>query len=317
MMDPRQFFTATRTIIVAGKGGVGKTTVAAALGTAAAGLGLDTLLVEIEGKRGLPSIFGGDELSYADTELAAAGADRGRLSGRTLSPQAALAEYLEGHGLRAFSRTLSRMQVLDTLAGSTPGLRDLLVLGKIKQLTVSDPADLIIVDAPASGHALSFLRSARGLQAAIDTGPIRRQADEVVELLGDPARVQVVLVTLAEETPVNELIETAFALEDELGLALGPAVVNGLLDACDVPGGRHGDGVVDPAIADAAADAAAHHRNRCAAQQRRVTYLAEELPLHQLQLPRVPVTRLGRDQVSTLADLLIDEIEAMPSLGSP
>ena len=210
-MDPSDFFTASRVLIVAGKGGVGKTTVAATVGVAACRAGIDTLLVEIEGKRGLATLFDSDAearsatLHHHDTELIAPDprTGGGRLRARTVQADAALMDYLQDHGLRGFARTLTRMQVLDTLATSTPGLKDLIVLGKIKQLEATRDAQLIVVDAPASGHAISFLRAARGLQQTIDTGPIRRQADEVVELLTDPARAQVLLVTLAEETPVN------------------------------------------------------------------------------------------------------------------
>ena len=152
---------------------MGKTTVAATLGLAASRLGLDTLLVEIEGKRGLASLFDEPGLVYADTELVdpavkegqAAG---GRLRARTIRANDALVDYFEDHGLRRFGKALTKMQVLDTLATSTPGLKDLIVLGKIKQLEMAGAADLIIVDAPASGHAISFLRSAKGLQATIE-----------------------------------------------------------------------------------------------------------------------------------------------------
>ena len=101
------------------------------------------------------------------------------------------------------------------------------MLGKVKQLEKSRAADLVLIDAPAAGHAVSFLLSARGLLDAVQVGPIRKQASDVVELLSDPARCQVMLVTVPEETPVSELVETAFAIEDRAGVALGPVVVNG------------------------------------------------------------------------------------------
>ena len=301
---------------------MGKTTVAATLGLAASRLGLDTLLVEIEGKRGLASLFDEPGLVYADTELVdpavkegqAAG---GRLRARTIRANDALVDYFEDHGLRRFGKALTKMQVLDTLATSTPGLKDLIVLGKIKQLEMAGAADLIIVDAPASGHAISFLRSAKGLQATIDTGPIRRQADEVVALLTDPARAQVLLVTLPEETPVNELIETAYAIEDEVGVRLGPAVVNGVYGAEDdtpteVPVALLPELVaVDTDIATAAADAAAYWQRRANSQAEQIERLTEELPLEQLTLPRRFTTRIGRTDVSDLADLMLAQLETL------
>ena len=306
-MDPSDFFTASRVLIVAGKGGVGKTTVAATLGVAACRSGIDTLLVEVEGKRGLATLFETDDaangLSYDDTELIAGdAAGRGRLRARTIRADAALLDYFEDHGLRGFAKTLTRMQVLDTLATSTPGLRDLIVMGKIKQLEQQQDAGLIIVDAPASGHAISFLRAARGLQQTVSTGPIRRQADEVDAMLTDPDRTQVVLVTLAEETPVNELIETAYALEEDVGVRLGPAVVNGLLSE------HSGDGEATGALAEAAAEAAAWWRARSANQWAQAERLAEELPLEQLTLPLRISTRLGVDDLEALATNITDQV---------
>ena len=87
---------------------------------------------------------------------------------------------------------------------------------------------MIVVDGPAAGHAITFLTAAAGLADAVSCGPVRAQADDVLELLHDPERCQVVLVTLPETTPVNEVVETAYALEDEVGVQLGPVVVNGV-----------------------------------------------------------------------------------------
>ena len=318
-MDPSDFFTASRVLIVAGKGGVGKTTVSAALGVAASRAGIDTLLVEIEGKRGLATVFESSgaaadtdpaELHYDDTVLipADSGSGGAALRARTIRADAALMDYLEEHGLKGFAKTLTRLQVLDTLATSTPGLKDLIVLGKIKQLEATRDADLIIVDAPASGHAIAFLRAAAGLRQTIDTGPIRRQADEVVSMLTDPQRAQVLLVTLAEETPVNELVETAYALEEEVGIHLGPTIVNGLFPERAVSTSVSRTTKVTPELAAAAAAAASHWQARSGGQQDQRSRLAEELPLEQLALPRRFTTRIGPDDLDALADDLADQL---------
>ena len=180
-------------------------------------------------------------LDYAEVELVAA--DRrlntGWVRGRTITPDDALLEYLDLHGMRRISRRLLRTGAIDVVATAAPGIKDILVLGKVKQLEraaggaigVNDdsPAnDLIVLDAPAAGHAVTFLQSAHGLLDAVRVGPIRTQAHEVVNLLTDPDRCQVILVTLPEETPVNELVETAYSLEDRVGVQLGPVIVNGL-----------------------------------------------------------------------------------------
>ena len=119
---------------------------------------------------------------------------------------------------------------LDVIATAVPGMKDILVLGKVKSLEQERSADLIVVDAPAAGHAITFLTSAHGLLDAVTVGPVRKQAHDVVELLSDPARCQVLLVTLPEETPVNEVVDTAFTIEDRVGVRLGPVVVNGCYD---------------------------------------------------------------------------------------
>ena len=95
--------------------------------------------------------------------------------------------------------------------------------------------DLIVLDAPAAGHAVTFLTSALGLLDAARGGPLRTQAQDVVEMLRDPARCQVMLVSLPEETPVNELIETAYRFEDQVGVALAPVVDQRLLSRPQSP----------------------------------------------------------------------------------
>jgi anion-transporting ArsA/GET3 family ATPase len=293
-MDLERFCAASRVVIVAGKGGVGKTTVTAALATAAARTGMSVLIVEVEGKSGLAACFGEAPLTYEEAEL------RPRVRARTLTPDDALLEYLDGHGMRRISKRLTRSGALDVVATAVPGMRDILVLGKVKQLEQARAADLIVLDAPAAGHAVSFLLSARGLLDAVRVGPIQRQAAEVVELLADPARCQVLLVTLPEETPVNELVETAFALEDRVGVSLGPVVVNGLypaLEGLDVDPGGEPD-------ADALRAAAAFRRARTAQQEEQVARLAEQLPLPQWHLPFLFEADLGPSHVDVLAGAL-------------
>ena len=158
----------------------------------------------------------------------AAGPGSAEVRARTLTPDDALVEYLEDHGMRRISKRLIATGTLDVVATAVPGIKDILVLGKVKQLEMLSAAgapgapDFIVVDAPAAGHAVTFLASAYGLLDAAAVGPIRAQAVDVIGMLGDPARCQVMLVTLPEETPVNEAAETAFHLEDRAGRAAGP-----------------------------------------------------------------------------------------------
>jgi anion-transporting ArsA/GET3 family ATPase len=140
-----------------------------------------------------------------------------------------MSEYLVDHGFGRLSRRLASLGVVDAVATAIPGLAGILVLGRIKQLEREAELDLIIVDSPASGHAVSLMGGVEGLSDAARSGPVRAQADEVREMLADAKRAQVALVTLAEETPVNETVETAYKLEEDIGIKLGPVVVNGLV----------------------------------------------------------------------------------------
>ena len=229
-MDVASFCTQANIVIVAGKGGVGKTTVTAALGITAARAGLDVMLVALDDQRGLPDLLGFTEpLRYEDTALESEqllGATSGRLRARVLTSEEALMEYLSDHGLGRVTRRLVQSGTIDVIATAIPGIKEVLVLGKLKQLELAHDADLIIVDAPATGHALTFLTSSSGLVDAARGGPLRTQAQAVVEMLSDGRRTSVMLVTIPEETPINEIVESAFQLEDEVGIKLGPLVVN-------------------------------------------------------------------------------------------
>jgi anion-transporting ArsA/GET3 family ATPase len=316
-MEVRRFCTTSNVVIVAGKGGVGKTTVSAALAVTAARAGLRVLVVEVEGKSGLPAMFGAPPLGYEELDL------RDGVRARFLTPDAALVDYLVSHGMKRISKRLASSGALEVVATAVPGMKDILVLGKVKQLEETGIADLVIVDAPAAGHAVTFLLSARGLLDAVRVGPVRKQAQDVVDLLGDPARCQVMLVTMPEETPVSEAIDTAFAIEDRAGVALGPIVVNG----CFAP--LPADLVADDAAAvlrDAEASqrfvsereardlaAACNFRAvRHRVQHTQIARLGERLPLPQIELPFVFTPDIGPDQLDVLADALTCGIEAMP-----
>jgi anion-transporting ArsA/GET3 family ATPase len=322
-VEPAQFLTAPRVTIVAGKGGVGKTTTALAMGLAASKAGLSALLVEVEGKSALPSVFGLGQLTYHEAQLVAPGDGRGELRARTLTPDDALVEYLQDHGLKRISNRLSSSGALDMVATATPGIKDVLILGKVKQLERAAAlgqidADVIIVDAPAAGHAISFLRSAQGLLDAVKVGPIEAQARDVRDLLADPERCEVVLVTLPEETPVNELIETAFSLEDSVGVGLGPVVVNAIyppLEGLDVDPDEaaRDEGVeLEEAEVEALRFAARFRSSRAALQRVQLERLAEQLPLPQVHLPFLFTSDLGREHADVLADHLLEQIEALP-----
>src|SRR5690606_27365233 len=111
---------------------------------------------------------------------------------------------LDDNGMKRVSKRLVSSGATDMVSTAIPGIRDLIVLGKVKQMERAGLADLLILDAPAAGHAITFLQSASGIADAVRIGPVHTQAVDVLDLLGDASRSQVLLVTLPEETPVNE-----------------------------------------------------------------------------------------------------------------
>ncbi|MGH9100420.1 MAG: ArsA-related P-loop ATPase, partial [Acidimicrobiales bacterium] len=180
-MDVAAWCGQSRVWVVAGKGGVGKTTVTAALAATAAAAGLSVLVVELEGRKGLGTAFGhegpigfepvalrGDGPGRADEPGGPAGTEThagpapGAIWARRLTPDDALLEYLAAHGLQRVSRRLVSSGVIDVVATAIPGIRDVLVLGKVKQLERAGTADMVVLDAPATGHAMTFLTSASG-----------------------------------------------------------------------------------------------------------------------------------------------------------
>jgi RecA/RadA recombinase len=317
-MEPARFYREARVVLVAGKGGVGKTTVAATIAAAAARRGENVLLFSLGDPVGIPAVFGhaGPLTSEEQVVFTEGG---GTVRARLLLPDAILLDYLADHGFGRIARRLGQSGVLDVVASSVPGIREVLILGKIKQLERGDAADCFVVELPASGHATRFLTSATGLSDAARTGPLRTQAEAAAELLADPGRCQLLLVTIPEETPVNETIETAFTVEDQTGVALGPVVVNDCLRAlphlgADPAATAASAGVtVDPATLARLGDAAQFRLSRQRLQDEQLVRLAASLPLAQIRLPHLFVPAIDRDAVITLADALDDELGALSS----
>ena len=330
-MDVGTFCAQSHVIVVAGKGGVGKTTMSAALAKMAAGAGKSVLIVELEGKSGITAAFGrpGD-LGYEEVLLAPSvpggptgtAGPTGAIRARRLTPDDALVEYLEDHGLKRVSKRLAHSGILDVVSTAIPGIRDVLVLGKVKQLERDGIADLILVDAPATGHAITFLTSASGLVSAARGGPLRTQAQDVVELLNDPARCRVILVTLPEELPVSETIESAYTLEDAAGVQLGPVIVN----ACDPEPVGLEHPVTEVAEAAGLTLAPAHlaaleeardfRLARHAVSAEQIERLRRDLPLPHLLVPALDAASIGPAQTQVLADALADAVAGLVPEGA-
>ncbi len=206
-MDVRHFLTASRILIVAGKGGTGKSTVSGALALAAARAGLRVRLIDLDGPT---TVVPAHE----------------NLARETVSPGRALSDYLDSRGLGFVSRRLASSGIVELVASTAPGIDDLLVLGKVKSIANSPDVDLVVVDGPASGHALDMLRAPAQLKRAVPGGPIGHQADDVIALLGDPSRCRTMIVTTPAVTPVHEALSAMSELTDDFGIALAPVVVN-------------------------------------------------------------------------------------------
>jgi anion-transporting ArsA/GET3 family ATPase len=308
---------------------VGKTTLSGVMANLAARQGLRALIVQLgtPGARREPEpaylfhLFGRTQaFGYEEVSLRSPGTEGGEVVARALRPDSALVEYLHRHGMRRLSHRLVSSGALDIVATAVPGMPDMLVLGKLKQMERAAAAgqsgapDVIILDAPAAGHAVRFLQSPHGLLDAAGGGPVRAQAEEVVEMLSDPSRCQVVLVTTPEETPVSETIETAALLEDRAGVKLCAVVVNGRFPVLSLPPPMTAAelaGMAAAAGADLTAEeseslvAAAELRlQRQEAQAVQVARLAVELPLPQLELPFCFSAELGPDQLGDLTGAL-------------
>jgi anion-transporting ArsA/GET3 family ATPase len=217
-------------VVVTGKGGVGKSTVAAALGLAGVRAGRHTIVVEVSDRHDVARALGGSP-SAGEEELVDG------LHHLSVDPQAALEEYLRDQlASRMVSELMASSRTFAYLTAATPGLHELLMIGKVWDLAQDErrtpgPAhyDLVILDAPSSGHALAVLRSPRTFGAVARAGPIARQARAIDAMLSDPARTGVVLVARPEEMPVNETLELKDALQAEMGLGVDLAVVNAVL----------------------------------------------------------------------------------------
>ena len=312
---------------MAGKGGVGKTVAAATMATAAARTGLSVLLVEVAGRSASAPMFGADPQGYEEaTVLHEAGDDEvGSVTLKSITPDQALVEWLATHGFNRLIGRLASSGILEIVATATPGIKDLLVLGRIKALADERTYDLIVIDAPAAGHAVGFLRSPRGVRDVARTGVLHRQAGEVLDLIGDPDRCQVVLVTIPEETPVNELIETSFAVEEELGVRLGPVIVNAVLpkvagldiDLDNLTDATEAELALNDDERAALALAAAFRAGRAELQTDQLERLTDLLPLTQIRFPQLFGTTVGPDEIAQLADVLTEAITALPEPVSP
>ncbi|MCD6640398.1 MAG: P-loop NTPase [Nocardioides sp.] len=222
--------------VVTGKGGTGKSTVAAALALALARSGRNVLLCEVEGRQGIARMFDVDPLPYAERRLAKGLLDEtghaGQVHALHIDPESALLEYLSiYYKLGRAGRALDKFGVIDFATTIAPGVRDVLLTGKVYEAVVRNSRnkdaityDAVVLDAPPTGRIAQFLGVNSELAGLARVGPIKSQADKVMDLLRSP-RTAVHLVTVLEEMPVQETADGIAELR-AAGLPVGGVVVN-------------------------------------------------------------------------------------------
>jgi anion-transporting ArsA/GET3 family ATPase len=237
--EPELSILKRRLVIVTGKGGTGKTTVAATLALAAARAGLRVLVAEVGHHEHLPRLLLPDcpEVGYAGMEL------QPRLRAVHIDPFEALAEYLGLQlRIRAPVDAVLSNKSFRQLMQAAPGWRELIALGKIwhfEQMRDADDEllyDLIVVDAPATGHGMTFLDVPRVVSSAVRAGPLRSNAELVENMIHDRSRTLLLPVALAEELPTQETAELVDRVRQEIGISLDRVVVNSMAPAPFPPG---------------------------------------------------------------------------------
>ena len=227
---PRNNILDKRLIFVTGKGGVGKSTVAAALGVAAAREGKRAIVCEVAQQERMSRFFERQGVGYHETEISP------NLFAFSIDPQRALEEYLLMQiRVKPVYDLMFKNRVFTYFAAATPGLRELVTIGKVWELAQLDRRvkrgakyDVVIVDAPATGHGLGILRTPRTFSDIARVGPIKRQADLINEFVTDPELTSICAVAWPEEMPVNETLDLQRNLKSELGLKLDRVFMNGM-----------------------------------------------------------------------------------------
>lgn len=307
-----------RLVIVTGKGGTGKTSVAAALGLAAARAGRRVVVAEVGRDEHVPRLIrpGAKAVGYAGRELAPG------LFVMRIDPFEALAEYLGLQlGVRSVVDLVLRNRAFRQLMEASPGWRELITLGKIwhlEQMKRPDGAprfEMLLVDAPATGHGLTFLDVPRVVGAAVRAGPLRKHASLVEEMISDREQTLLLPVALAEELPARETAELALRVRRDVGIAVDRVVVNAVAQPPFPPGHEALDERLGKLPADAALDGlppprvlaacASHLRSRFELNRHWAAEIARMTELPTLELPYLPEGIRGPQELERLVPALL------------
>jgi anion-transporting ArsA/GET3 family ATPase len=304
-------------VFVTGKGGVGKTTVAAALASLAAEQGKKVLTCEVDAKGDLASLFEASATDFTPREVAP------NVWSMSMDTEASLREYLKLHlKIPVVGRIGPLAKAFDFVATAAPGVREILTVGKLCWEVREKHYDLVVVDAPASGHIIGQLAAPQAINDLVKVGLIRGQTDWMLEILSDPSQTGLVAVTTPEEMPVNETLELVGRVAAETTVRMSAVVVNRVLpelfgqreeeifeqlrqsDTEAVVSTRAG-GDVAPVL-EAARLAVTMRRTRSAHLQRLQAGLPEGLPV--LLLPYLFARTHGRRTTHQVAQSLAEEL---------
>lgn len=311
MATPKQdrFSTIPRMSVLVGKGGVGRSTLTAALGLVSARRGRNTILVETASRQSIPAMFGVEPRGYEPVECAP------NLHCIRVTWEDALREYgLMKLKFRTLYRVVFENPFVRRLLPAIPGIPDILVIGKILHVATDGIAglgiaDSVIVDSPATGHGLSLFASPTVVSATVPTGPMAEDARRLEALLLDKAFTRFHIVTTPEEMPVVESLELFSDLGERYGLPFGPVLLNGVQDRglqtshlrslTRVSRNLEPD---DPAVPEV--EGALFMAARYDMQRVHVSRLKRHIPLPVIRLPDLPAGTQGQGRVEALANHL-------------